>query len=169
MPEIMEETENPTGAEVLLDQPDELEARLAAKEASLQQAIRRTVELELAMEPVFVEAHPRVDAIRDNLCIQRGPMVYCLEETDQPDLDLLDVRVAPDSPMEAQWCQDLLGGVVVIKVQGMVAEPGEWGDSLYLPPVERETPHRAATLTAVPYYAWANRDIGTMRVWIPRC
>jgi hypothetical protein len=126
------------------------------------------VELELAMDPAFVEAHPRVDAIRDNLCIQRGPMVYCLEQVDQPDLDLLDVRVAPDAPMQAQRCEDLLGGVVAIEVQGLVTKPGEWDDSLYLPAAEREIAHRTATLTAVPYYAWANREIGTMRVWIPR-
>jgi hypothetical protein len=126
------------------------------------------VELELAMTPAFVEAHPRVDAIRGNLCIQRGPMVYCLEQVDQPDLDLLDVRVSPDAPMQAQRREDLLGGVVVVEVQGMVTEPGEWDDSLYLPAAERKMAHRAATLTAVPYYAWANREIGTMRVWIPR-
>jgi DUF1680 family protein len=126
------------------------------------------VELELAMTPAFVEAHPRVDAIRGNLCIQRGPMVYCLEQVDQPDLDLLDVRVSPDAPMQAQRREDLLGGVVVVEVQGMVTEPGEWDDSLYLPAAERKMAHRAATLTAVPYYAWANREIGTMRVWISR-
>ncbi len=126
------------------------------------------VDLGLAMGPVFVGAHPRVDGIRDNLCIQRGPMVYCLEQVDQPDLNLLDVRVAPDAPMQAHWREDLLGGVVAIEVQGMVAEPGAWDDSLYLPAAERKLAHRAATLTAVPYYAWANREIGTMRVWIPR-
>jgi DUF1680 family protein len=126
------------------------------------------VELELAMEPVFVEAHPRVDAIRGNLCIQRGPLVYCLEQMDQPDLNLLDVRVTPDAPMQAQWHEDLLDGVVAIEVQGLVAEPGGWGDRLYLPPAERKMAHRAVMLTAVPYYAWANREIGTMRVWIPR-
>jgi hypothetical protein len=126
------------------------------------------VELDLAMEPALVEAHPRVDAIRGNLCIQRGPMVYCLEEVDQPDLDLLDVRVAPDAPMQARWREDLLDGVVSIEVQGLAAEPGEWDGNLYLPSAERKIAHRVATLTAVPYYAWANREIGTMRVWIPR-
>jgi DUF1680 family protein len=126
------------------------------------------VEMAMAMEPALVEAHPRVDAIRGNLCIQRGPMVYCLEGVDQPDLDLLDVRVAPDVPMQALRREDLLGGVVAIEVQGLVAEPGDWDDKLYLPPAGRKIVHRAATLMAVPYYAWANREIGTMRVWIPR-
>jgi DUF1680 family protein len=126
------------------------------------------VELDLAIEPAFVEAHPRADAIRGNLCIQRGPMVYCLEQVDQPDLDLLDVRVAPDASMQARRREDLLGGVVAIEVQGFVAAQGEWEGNLYLPPTDREMVYRTATLTAVPYYAWANREIGTMRVWIPR-
>jgi DUF1680 family protein len=126
------------------------------------------VEMELAMSPVFVEAHPRVDAIRGNLCIQRGPVVYCLEQVDQPDLDLSDVRVTPDAPMQPQRREDLLGGVVAIEMQGLIAEPGEWDDGLYLPSAKRKMMHHAATLTAVPYYAWANREIGAMRIWIPR-
>jgi DUF1680 family protein len=57
---------------------------------------------------------------------------------------------------------------VAIEVQGLVAEPSAWEGNLYLPPAQREIAHRAATLTAVPYYAWANRGAGEMRVWIPR-
>jgi DUF1680 family protein len=61
----------------------------------------------------------------------------------------------------------LLNGVMAVKVQGRVAELGEWEDYLYLPVAERKPKYHAATLAAVPYYAWANRGPGEMRVWIP--
>jgi DUF1680 family protein len=125
------------------------------------------VELDLAVALVLIEPNPRVDAIRASLCIQRGPIIYCLEQADQPDLNLLDVRVRPDPPMQSHWRENLLGGVVTVEVEGQVVQPGEWENHLYLPVADRELAVRKATLTAVPYYAWANRDPGAMRVWIP--
>ncbi|HQE91704.1 MAG TPA: glycoside hydrolase family 127 protein [Anaerolineae bacterium] len=126
------------------------------------------IELELAMPPMLVEAHPRVDAVRDCVVIQRGPLIYCLEEVDQPDVDLLDVCLDPGKPLQAVRRPDLLGGVVAVEIPGKVAGPGPWKDHLYLPVSNRTVPYRDATLTAVPYYAWANRGAGAMRVWIPR-
>jgi DUF1680 family protein len=125
------------------------------------------VELALAMAPVLIEPNPRVDAIRASLCIQRGPIIYCLEQVDQPELNLLDVRLTPDVPMLSRWRDDLLGGVATVEVEGQVVEPVEWQDYLYLPVAGRELATRKTALTAVPYYAWANRGPGAMRVWIP--
>jgi DUF1680 family protein len=127
------------------------------------------VELDMPMPPRFVEPNPRVDAIRGSLAIERGPLVYCLEGVDQdPGLDLLDVRVAPGASLEAVRREDLLGGVVAVEVQGAVVDVGPWRDELYRPATVEKLPQRKVTLTAVPYYAWANRGPGTMRVWIPR-
>ena len=119
------------------------------------------------MVPVLIEPNPRVDAIRTSLCIQRGPIIYCLEQADQPDLNLLDARVRADAPIHSRWREDLLGGVVTVEVEGQVVEQGIWEDHLYLPAAERELAVRPTPLTAVPYYAWANRSPGAMRVWIP--
>jgi DUF1680 family protein len=127
------------------------------------------VELDMPMQPRFIEPNPRVDAIRESLAIERGPLVYCLEGVDQdPGLDLLDVRVAPEASLEAVQREDLLGGVVAVEVQGAVVDVGPWQDELYRPAPVENLPQRKVTLTAVPYYAWANRGPGTMRVWIPR-
>jgi DUF1680 family protein len=128
------------------------------------------VELELPMLPRLIEPNPRVDAIRASLAIERGPFVYCLEGIDQePGVDLLDVRIAPDAAMKAVQRKDLLGGVVVVEAQGAAADVSPWQDQLYRPAPAGALPQREVTLTAVPYYAWANRGPGTMRVWIPRC
>lgn len=128
------------------------------------------VDLHLPLAPRLTEPHPRVDAIRDSLCIERGPLVYCLEEADQePGLDLLDVRLDPGATLQAVWREGLLGGVMAVEAAGEVAELSEWEGHLYRPVgAARAGAKRGATLTAVPYYAWANRGPGSMRVWIPR-
>jgi DUF1680 family protein len=128
------------------------------------------VELDLPMWSRLTEPHPRVDAIRGSLAIERGPLVYCLEGVDQePGLDLLDVRIALEASMEAVRREDLLDGVVVVQAQGTVVDVGPWQDELYRQAPAESLPQREVELTAIPYYAWANRGPGTMRVWIPRC
>jgi DUF1680 family protein len=128
------------------------------------------VELDLPMVPRLTEPNPRVDAIRGSLAIERGPLVYCLEEVDQePNLNLLDVRIVPEALLRATRCEDLLGGVVVVEARGAVVDVDAWQDRLYRPAPVENSLQREVVLTAVPYYAWANRGPGAMRVWIPRC
>jgi DUF1680 family protein len=131
------------------------------------------VELDLPITPRWIYPNPRIDAIRGTAAIARGPLVYCLEETDQPEgTNLLDVRVDTSAPLRASRHNDLLGGVVAVEAQGSAADAEPWGDRLYAyspsdggPP---PTSGAALTLTAIPYYAWANRGKAAMRVWIPR-
>lgn len=127
------------------------------------------IELRLPMAPRLTEPNPRVDAIRGSVCIERGPLVYCLEETDQEaGMDLLDARLPLGAPMSATWRGDLLDGVMVVEAEGQVVDVAPWGDDLYRPANDKRLASRPARFTAVPYYAWANRGPGAMRVWIPR-
>ncbi|MBI1879878.1 MAG: glycoside hydrolase family 127 protein [Chloroflexi bacterium] len=128
------------------------------------------VELALAMPPYLVEAHPRVDAIRDSLAIQRGPIVYCLEAIDQPNLNLLDLQLDETAPLEAVWREDLLPeGVMAVQATGYVVDSDEWPGHLYRPlNASRSQARQPVRLTAIPYYAWANRGANAMRVWLPR-
>jgi DUF1680 family protein len=130
-----------------------------------------TIDLRLHMEPRLIEPNPRIDAIRGCLAIERGPLVYCLEDVDQePGIDLLDVRIAYDTEMLAQRQDDLLGGVTTIELSGRVIDTWDWTSRLYRP-VDAKGAKRQSMpktrLTAVPYFAWANRGPGAMRVWIP--
>ena len=129
-----------------------------------------TVELELPMAPRFVEAHPRIDSTRDCVAIERGPLVYCLEACDQPpSTNVMDVAVDETQPLAEQRRADLLEGVLTVQARGGVRDVAAWGGGLYKPlGAARTLPSKPVTLTAIPYYAWANRGANAMRVWIPR-
>jgi DUF1680 family protein len=130
-----------------------------------------TVTLELDMPVRVTAGDPRVDAIRSCVALERGPLVYCLEGTDQPaGVRLDDVALPPGAPARAEWRPGLLEGVNAITATGWHRDRAA-GGGWWPYPAASAAGHGAAgtpvTLTAVPYYAWANRDPGPMRVWIP--
>ncbi|HLZ27188.1 MAG TPA: beta-L-arabinofuranosidase domain-containing protein [Chloroflexota bacterium] len=128
------------------------------------------VELTLPMPARLVAANPRLESTRDSAAIVRGPLVYCLEQVDSPTAAILGVQIDTTAPLESSFHPDVLGGVTMVQARGVGSPTESWTDgALYHPLVAAETqPPQPITLTAVPYYAWANRDPGAMRVWIPR-
>lgn len=119
--------------------------------------------LELPMTPLFMEAHPRVEADRWQVAIQRGPLVYCLEEIDQS-APLERMAVDTTSPLRYRWEPNLLNGIGVIEGGAVVLDDDSaWGNRLYRP----LAPRQRATFRAIPYYAWHNRQPCPMRVWMP--
>jgi uncharacterized protein len=129
-----------------------------------------TVTLALEMPARLVVANPRVDAIRGCVAVQRGPLVYCFESHDQPtSANLLDIQIDVDKPITAEWVEDLLGGVVVLHVPGYVEDAQAWGEQLYRPLTKSAAPAQTPVqLKAIPHYAWGNRGLKAMRIWVPR-
>jgi DUF1680 family protein len=129
-----------------------------------------TIELDFPMTPRLVEAHPRSDSTRGCVAIERGPIVYCLEQNDQePPVDIMDVQIDETSPLQTVWRGDLLGGVMTVEARGYAVDVGSWQGRLYRPAGGQDDLSRQPVrLTAVPYHVWANRGPGAMRVWIPR-
>jgi DUF1680 family protein len=126
------------------------------------------VELDLAMEPCLVEAHPWIESTRGRVAIARGPLVYCLEQADHPGAAVPDLEIDAAAPLSSGWEGDLLGGVAVVRASGFRVDSTAWRDQLYRPlSAGRASARQPVDLTAIPYYAWANREPGAMRVWIP--
>lgn len=125
------------------------------------EAVELTVTFGMAPEQLV--AHPAVDAASGNVALRRGPVVYCLEGVDH-DRPLAQYAVPEDAAIEASHRSDLLGGVTVLEGEARVPDRGEWSDVLYRRAAETE--RLDTSFTAVPYYAWANRDPGEMRVWL---
>ncbi len=120
------------------------------------------VELEMDMPVERIEAHPAVKPNIGHTALQRGPLVYCVEQCDH-EARVTDFALPPDAAFKVERKAKLLGGVVVLKSEGIAADPLAWEHELYRPVQE---PQRVG-LTAIPYYAWDNRAAGPMRVWLP--
>ncbi|HJO07592.1 MAG TPA: hypothetical protein QGG37_09695, partial [Chloroflexota bacterium] len=100
----------------------------------------------------------------------RGPIVYCFEAIDNPEIDVREASlVLPEEGLpefEEEYRDDLLGGVVVLKARGAVPD-GEWGE-LYRTLDTAGSGHREITLTGIPYLAWDNRGANAMTIWLQR-
>lgn len=117
------------------------------------------ISLILSMPVERVRSHPLVSMNQGQIALQRGPVVYCIEECDNGG-GLAALRLPRNASLEDQFIPDLLGGIVRIQSEGYrIGEP----QSLYYTGEPEHVPH---TITAIPYYAWCNRQKGEMRVWI---
>jgi DUF1680 family protein len=109
-----------------------------------------TVTLDLAMPGRVTRPHPRVDAIRGCLALERGPLVYCIETADLPEgVEIEDVELAADTAPEPVDRSDVAPAMVGLRTPA-------------------SADGRSIDLRAVPYHAWGNRGSAAMRVWIPR-
>ena len=122
------------------------------------------VELTLPMAVRLVRADPRIDAVRGCVAVERGPMVHAVEAADGVPVD--DLHIDEHGPAGAEHRPDLLGGVTVVTLSGWAGRheqrPWPYG------PEHSATRGERTPVVAVPYFAWANRGIGGMRVWLPR-
>jgi DUF1680 family protein len=121
-----------------------------------------TVELTLDMPVRRLYAHPQVRHDNGRVALQRGPLVYCIEEVDNGQA-LNAIRLAPDAEFAIVREDGLLGGVVFLSVEASRIDPSCWEGSLYSATAPE---YASCRIKAVPYYAWGNRKFGEMLVWI---
>jgi uncharacterized protein len=128
-----------------------------------------TVRLRLPTPVRFVECHPCVAENVGRVALMRGPLLYCVEQSNTPGFYPRDLVVPVGSEPSVRFEPDLLGGVMTMTFGGEVAAPGpSWENRLYRPLPARPDDQgaEAVVVKAVPYYAWANREPGVMRVWL---
>jgi hypothetical protein len=122
------------------------------------------VELDLAMPVEKMEAHPEVVPDFGRLALQRGPIVYCLEDADHQ-VSVGELALPINARLAPKHDSSLLGGVTVLEGEARRALLNRWGKALYLP---ARSPRGRAALRAVPYCVWDNRAPGSMVVWLPK-
>ena len=126
-----------------------------------------TVSITFPMQPTEMAANPHVTSDYGRVAMQRGPLVYAMEQMDQGGPAMGDIFVRPNSPLSAEWRKDWLGGVTVIKVGGQIAEKSTMQEPLYQPlAVANGRAKRPASLVFIPYYAVNNREPTPMEVWV---
>lgn len=121
-----------------------------------------SIRLELDMSVRRMRASLRVKADAGKIAVMRGPIVYCMEEADNPH-DLWTYAMSVDAKVEERYDAKLLEGVEVLQFQG--ARESAESDSLYAIAV-RAPEWRNDRITMIPYYAWCNRTEGQMQVWV---
>jgi len=113
--------------------------------------------LNLPMPVRQVLATDSVKADRNKVAIQRGPLMYCVEQL--ANADPKQNFIIPDNAtFKTEFEPNLLNGVTVIKADVSVIKPTADGKSLQT---------QNGSITAIPYYSWANRGRSQMEVWLP--
>ncbi|MDR2566589.1 MAG: glycoside hydrolase family 127 protein [Bifidobacteriaceae bacterium] len=117
-----------------------------------------TVVLDLGMAAQLVYPNPRVDATLGRVAVQRGPLVYAFEECDNP-AEIRRLSLVGGTPLVVE--QNAALGMVGIRAEGVaLAEQNQLYSSV--------CPYRdRVSLKAIPYFAWGNRGLGQMAVWLP--
>ena len=128
------------------------------------------IEVSFGLEPRLTRPPSRASALRGCIAIERGPLVYCIEEVDHDGVNLADIRIPNDASLTSA-ASDLLRGIVTVQARGYVVRDS--GNSWPYRSGARETDAavdkvvKDLDVRAIPYCLWGNRNTGAMRVWIP--
>ena len=121
------------------------------------------IDISFDMPAQVVYANPNVRADVGKVAVVKGPIVYCLEETDNGS-NLSNLYLDVSEALTEEYREDILGGVTIIKAKGKRVETAAWSDGrLYAP---RPVSFKEAELSFVPYCNWGNRGYGEMSVWV---
>lgn len=122
------------------------------------------ITLNLPMIARRVYANPRVRHAAGKVAIQRGPLVYCLEEADNG-AQLHNLSLPKTSVLREVAGNGVLKGKILLQAEG-VREPDVTDDAPLYRFDERQTAAQTQTLTFIPWFSWANRGEGEMRIWV---
>jgi len=123
-----------------------------------------TVIITLPMQPKFIEGHPRIEEVRNQVAVKRGPIVYCVETPDLPEeTSILDVYISGESTLTANYQDNLLGGVTTIETELLLRKdtPSKMYNTIKKPEWQ------SVSTKLVPYFAWSNRGMAEMTVFMP--
>jgi len=123
------------------------------------------VDLLLPMGPERVEAHPSARHLAGRVALQRGPVVYCIEQVDNGP-DLADIVLPRTAKLSARRDGRLPGRPVVITARARRRKRDRWKNTLYQQATSAGPATTAASIKAIPYFLWAHRTPGEMAVWI---
>ncbi|WP_258879758.1 glycoside hydrolase family 127 protein [Clostridium estertheticum] len=124
-----------------------------------------TIEIQLDMEIQEIVANPNIKDDLGKVAIQRGPFIYCLEQVDNGE-NLHLIKLLKSSRYEYEFDSELLGGVGKIKTKAKkLIIDDSWEGQLYRSDKKSHV-YEECEITFVPYYSWANRSVGEMRVFI---
>ncbi len=120
------------------------------------------ITLTLDVETRLVYANPRVSEDYGKAAVQRGPILYAAEQTDNPGPEVFDLAIDHRNPISAEFRPALLGGITVLNHKGLAFDSTP---SLYT--FQPPSAAQPAAITLVPYYAFHGRGPANFTVWLP--
>jgi DUF1680 family protein len=122
------------------------------------------ITLDLDMSVQRIKAHPFVEAASNHMAVRRGPVIYCIESFDTDGIKNFEgLSISDKAVFKPEFKKDLLGGITVLKTNALIESVN---DDLYSVIDDEEL--KSIDIQLIPYFAWNNRGIGEMEVWIPR-
>ena len=126
------------------------------------------IELDLPMKARLVEANPLVEEAKNHVSVKRGPIVYCLEGQDIEGNHRLNDIAIPD---DIQFTEKkiTISGHEMIALEGdaVLVNQIPWDNNTLYRDL-RPTRKQKVRIRLIPYYAWDNRGIQDMSIWLNR-
>jgi DUF1680 family protein len=116
------------------------------------------VSFNIPLETRRVIAIDSIKEDRNQVALQRGPLIYCFESVDNNG-SVSNIIVPDTTSFFPRFEKDKLGGVMILQGTAPIAEVA--GDGLSIKSEDKQ-------IIAIPYFAWANRGQGQMKTWVPR-
>lgn len=122
------------------------------------------ISIEMPMDIKLLEGNPLIEEVRNQAAVKRGPVVYCVETPDLPkNTDVLDVYLPLKSNLTATYKPEFLGGISTISGELKLRKDNAPGMYREISKPSWESKQ----VQLVPYFAWANRGVSEMSVWLP--
>lgn len=127
------------------------------------------ISLDIPLQPRVVSADYRVNALRDTIAVEYGPLVYCLESVvgSSSEINIDDVVVEPNSSFIAEQTVGPNDAGVVLRGKGKLVSKAKSDGWPYQSGLDKSDEVKETALELIPYYAWSNRGLSTMRIFIP--
>jgi DUF1680 family protein len=124
------------------------------------------IEVYFEMKPRLTIAHPKVEEDTNQVAVERGPLVYCVENPDTELETLDDLMISPEARFEEvpYAIEDLR--LVALQTQGIVVEKNHYDRNALYQSLSVKT-KKTIPVRLIPYFAWDNRGFGEMRIWLP--
>lgn len=123
------------------------------------------IELVIDMPVRLIEANPLVEEAKNQIAVMRGPIVYCLEGEDiTGGYRINDIAIPAD--IQFKETKMTLDGheMIVLEGEAKLIDNSEWDNNMLYREISRET--KKAKIRLIPYYAWDNRGIQDMTLWM---
>jgi hypothetical protein len=122
------------------------------------------VTLELDMPVALIESHPMVEETRNQVAVKRGPVVYCLESADFPKgTEIFRIIMPAKNDLHPVKTKINDFGMMALEGTAYLQKKKDWKEELY---AEVNAERSTIKVKLIPYYAWSNRGMADMTVWM---